>query len=206
MTGWITDERSTPDAEVPAAIAPWDLDFVEPPGWYDDIDDGLLYDFRQFRSSGVTAAVLTAGLRMIAFLGLAKYQDVKVGFRYFADLIPYPVVLADRQHFAKLVSQSTLAATAAMLAVFVIVSIKHMKRDQTVIGWFMSIVCSAEMLLVDLIRHILTPPVVVTKTVLWTLWPLALGCIVLALVKKDTDGVKAPTSTGQESSELPLGA
>ncbi len=158
-------------------------------------------DFRQFRSTGVTAAVLAASVRMAAFFVLAGRHHHRIVIRYFLDQVPYPAVLANRTNFATLVSQSTLVAAAVMLAVFVVAAFRHMKRNQAVTGWFIGIISCAEMLVVDIVRHVLSPPVVVLATVLWTLWPIVLGVVVLAILRPSSPRVVKPdTSDDQESS------
>ena len=199
--GWTTAESTRTE---PLGKPPWVKD-AEP------VEDPLVeaepaeapVDFRQFRSKGVTAAVLAASVRMAAFFLLAARHHHRIVIRYFLDQIPYPAVLANRTNFATLVSQSTLVASAVMLAVFLVAALRHMKRNQAVTGWFIGIIGCAEMLLVDIIRHVLSPPVVVFATVLWTLWPIVLGVIVLAILRSDTSRtVKTDASDAQESSGL----
>lgn len=223
-SGWSTG-RTTGAA--PVGVPPWLLDerVDEPlagsadesldPSVDESIDEQLsdaessesTVDFRQFRSTGVTAAVLAASVRMLAFFLLAGRHHHRIVIRYFLDQIPYPAVLANRANFATLVSQSTLVAAAIMLAFFLVASLRHMKRNQAVTGWFIGIIGCGEMLLVDIVRHVLSPPVVVFATVLWTLWPIILGVVVLAILRPSAHrAVKADASDAQESSGSALDA
>jgi hypothetical protein len=160
-------------------------------------------DFRQFRRVGVMAAVASAAVRLTVFFALAMSRHNTIVFRYFLDTIPYPVVLVERSQFAQLVSRSTLAASAVMLAVFIVAALRHTKRNQALMGWFMGVFGCGQMLLVDAIRHHLAPPVIVSSTALWTLWPLGLGCVVLAVCgRKTRPSAGASVSVGQERPQL----
>jgi hypothetical protein len=162
-----------------------------------------LEDFRQFRRIGVTAAVASAAVRLSVFFALAMSRHDAIVVRYFLDAIPYPVVLVERSQFALLVSRSTLAASAVMLAVFIVAALRHSRRNQALMGWFMGVFGCGQMLLVDGIRHLLSPPVIVRATAFWTLWPLGLGCVVLAVCGRPSRlSAGASVSVAQESSQL----
>lgn len=182
--------------------APWlaneavEVDEVD--GWNDEPEIEELTDYRTFRGVGVSASIGAAFVRLLAYFAMARKNHYTVEIRRFQGLVPYPTVLIDRAHFAPMVSQSTLVATVVMLVLFVAVAFRHVERNQTVAGWFMGVVGCGQMLLVDVIRHLIDPPIVVTRTVLWTLWPLVLGCIVLAVSGRGSRSeqiVKEPTSS-----------
>ena len=148
---------------------------------------------------GITAGLSVAGARLGIFYLLSTLQGSVVTLRYAVDVFPYPVVLTDRQHFVALVSRSTLFVTALMLVAFVVVVFQQARRNQTVVGCFMGVVGCAEMLLVDVIRHLLDPPIVVYSTVLWTLCPLGLSGLGLLLAAgKNDNGVKTNATVRQE--------
>jgi hypothetical protein len=184
-------------AAAPAPAAPLvdDEDHAE-------IDDRV--DYRRFRRAGVIAGLVVTAIRMGSFFGLAAQQGAKIVIDHFVDIVPYPVVLVGRARFAELVSRSTLYTTAAMLAIFVIVAFRHTKRNQTVSGWFMGMVACCTTLTTDVIRHLLDPPVVVYSNVLWTLWPIALSCLIFVFIGRSKDEtVKADASIPQEISQDP---
>jgi hypothetical protein len=205
QAGWSTGESrlAASSRQSPLTIAT----AVQPSGGSDVLETPIREDFRVFRRIGVTAAVASAAVRLVIFFGLAATRHNPVVLRYLLDMIPYPVVLVGRAKFASLVSQSTLGSTIAMLLVFAVAAIRHARRNQQLLGWFMGVFGCAQMLLVDVIRHHLTPPVVVRSTALWTLWPLCIAGVILAICRRDgAQVVKDPTRADQKSerdAELP---
>jgi hypothetical protein len=153
-------------------------------------------DYRKFRDVGLALSFVAVGIRLAAFFAAAMTQHAHVAIRYFLDLLPYPVVYIDGRGFAKLVSHSTLYAAIGSFVLFSVVAFKRNARDQITVGCFMAVTSSAEMLLVDVIRHLLRPPVTVYSTALWTLWPLALSVVVMFVVIK-----KNKTETPSEEAE-----
>jgi hypothetical protein len=161
-------------------------------------------DYRRFRRAGVISGLAVTAIRMGAFFGLAAQQGAKIVIDYFVDIVPYPVVLVGRPQFAALVSRSTLYTSAVMLAIFVIVAFRHAKRNQTVSGWFMGMIACCTTLTTDVIRHLLDPPVVVYSSVLWTLWPIALSCVIFVFIGRSKDEtVKPDSSAHQEINQDP---
>jgi hypothetical protein len=168
----------------------------------DRIDDRV--DYRRFRRAGVVAGLAVTAIRMGSFFGLAAQHGAKIVIDYFVDIVPYPVVLVGRPQFAELVSRSTLYTSAVMLAIFVIVAFRHAKRNQTVSGWFMGMVACCTTLATDVVRHLLDPPVVVYSNVLWTLWPIALSCLIYFFIGRSKDEtVKADASGPQDINQDP---
>jgi hypothetical protein len=168
----------------------------------EDEDDRI--DYRRFRRAGVISGLAVTAIRMGSFFGLAAQQGAKIVIDYFVDVVPYPVVLVGRPQFAALVSRSTLYTSAVMLAIFVIVAFRHAKRNQTVSGWFMGMIACCTTLATDLIRHLLDPPVVVYSSVLWTLWPIALSCVIFVFIGRSKDeAVKPDSSADQEINQDP---
>ena len=160
----------------------------------------LEVDYRTFQRFGIQTSLGTAIVRLVIFFAISARQGAPVSIRYFLDLIPYPVVEIDGAGFASLVSRSTLFTTIVILAFFVISSFRNPSRNQKLVGRFMGILSCAEMLLVDTIRHLISPPVIVASTALWTLWPLALGVIVLLVVgRASTDSVNETESIRLDS-------
>ncbi len=166
------------------------------------VDEGDEYenrvDYREFRRTGITAGLFVASARLGIFYLLTTLQGSIVTVRYALDIFPYPVVLTDRLHFSALVSRSTLLASVFMLAVLIVVVFRQTRRNQTVVGCFMGVVGCAEMLVVDVIRHLLDPPAVVYDTVLWTLWPLSLSCVVIALARRPNDNGGTTQATDRQ--------
>jgi hypothetical protein len=157
-------------------------------------------DYRTFQKFGIQTSLGTAIVRLIIFFAIAAKEGSKISIHYFLDLIPYPVVEIDGAGFASLVSRSTLFTTIVITAFFGISSFLNPSRNQKLVGRFMGIVSCAEMLLVDTIRHLFRPPVIIASTALWTLWPLALGVIVLLVVgRKSKDSVNEAESLCLES-------
>lgn len=157
-------------------------------------------DYRTFQRYGIQTSLGTAIVRLVIFFAISAKQGSPVSLRYFLDLIPYPVVEIDGAGFASLVSRSTLFTTIVILAFFLISSFRNPSRNQKLVGRFMGILSCAEMLLVDTIRHLISPPVIVSSTALWTLWPLALGVIVLLVVgRASTDSVNETESIRLDS-------
>jgi hypothetical protein len=168
-------------------------------GQNDDEGHDDRIDYRRFRRAGVVAGLAVTAIRMGSFFGLAAQHGAKIVIDYFVDIVPYPVVLVGRPQFAELVSRSTLYTTAVMLAIFVIVAFRHAKRNQTVSGWFMGMVACCTTLATDVVRHLLDPPVVVYSNVLWTLWPIALSCLIYFFIGRSRDeAVKTDASGPQE--------
>ncbi len=139
-------------------------------------------DYRTFQRIGIQTSLISAVARLSIFFGIALKQGSPVSIRYFFDLIPCPTVEIDPAGFASLTSRSTLFTTIVMLALFIGTSLRHTSRDQRLAGRFMGIVGCVEMLGVDTARHLLDPPKIVHSTALWTLWPIAIGFVVLAVV------------------------
>jgi hypothetical protein len=198
--GWWVHEAPAEARQVivapPAAAAVLDED-----QHHDEIDHEIddRIDYRRFRRAGVVAGLAVTAIRLGSFFGLAAQQGAKIVIDYFVDIVPYPVVLVGRARFAELVSRSTLYTAAVMLAIFVIVAFRHAKRNQTVSGWFMGMVACGTTLATDVIRHLLDPPVVVYSNVLWTLWPIALSCVIFIFIGRSKDEtVKPDASSLQE--------
>jgi hypothetical protein len=164
-----------------------------PPEEHDD-----QIDYRRFRRAGVVSGLTVTVIRMGSFFGLAAQHGAKIVIDYFVDIVPYPVVLVGRPAFAELVSRSTLYTAAVMLAIFVIVAFRHAKRNQTVSGWFMGMVACCTTLATDVIRHLLDPPVVVYSNVLWTLWPIALSCLIYFFIGRSKDETVKPDASGPQ--------
>jgi hypothetical protein len=155
-------------------------------------------DYRRFRRAGVVAGLAVTTIRLSSFFGLAAQHGAKIVIDYFVDIVPYPVVLVGRPQFAELVSRSTLYTSAVMLAIFVIVAFRHAKRNQTVSGWFMGMVACCTTLATDVLRHLLDPPVVVFSSVLWTLWPIALSCLIFFFIGRSKDETVKPDASGPQ--------
>jgi hypothetical protein len=161
-------------------------------------------DYRRFRRAGVISGLAVTAIRLTSFFGLAGQRGAKIVLDYFFDIVPYPVVLIGRAQFAQLVSRSTLVTAAIMLAIFVIVAFRHTRRNQTVSGWFMGMIACFTTLTTDVVRHLLDPPVVVYSDVLWTLWPIALSCLIFIFIgRSKTETVKADASESQEINQGP---
>lgn len=143
-------------------------------------------DYRTFQRFGIQTSLGTAVVRLVIFFGISAQQGSAVSVRYFLDLIPYPVVEIDGAGFSSLVSRSTLFTTIVITAFFVISSFRNPSRNQKLAGRFMGILSCTEMLLVDTIRHFFRQPVIIVSTALWTLWPLALGVVVLLVVGRQS--------------------
>jgi hypothetical protein len=194
--------ETQPDIVASPAAAVAVIEEEDPDEDHDDEDDRI--DYRRFRRAGVISGLLVTAIRMGSFFGLAAQQGAKIVIDYFVDVMPYPVVLVGRAQFAELVSRSTLYTTAVMLAIFVIVAFRHAKRNQTVSGWFMGMVACCTTLATDVIRHLLDPPVVVYSNVLWTLWPIALSCLIYFFIGRSKDEtVKPDASSRQEIDQDP---
>jgi hypothetical protein len=163
----------------------------------DDSNDEPI-DYRRFRRAGVIAGLAVTTIRLSSFFGLAAQRGAKIVLDYFVDIVPYPVVLVARAEFAKLVSRSTLYTAAIMLAVFVVVAFRHAKRNQIVSGWFMGMVACFTTLITDVVRHLLDPPVVVYSDVLWTLWPIALSCLIFLFIGRSKDETVKPDASGPQ--------
>jgi hypothetical protein len=164
---------------------------METSNWTRPIYGPTFPDYRTFRSVGLKLSGVAVAIRMISFFGMAITGHSHVAIRYFLDMLPYPVVYIDGKGFAYLVSHSTLYAAIGSFAVFALVALKRNARDQVTVGCFMAVLSSAEMLLVDVVRHFFRPPVTVYSTALWTLWPLGLSALVMFLVRQKKPAVNA---------------
>jgi hypothetical protein len=195
---WVHGAPAETRPETLAAVAGVieDKDHDEDSADHKEGDDRI--DYRRFRRAGVIAGLTVTALRMGSFFGLASRQGAKIVIDYFVDIVPYPVVLVGRPQFAELVSRSTLYTTAVMLAIFVIVAFRHAKRNQTVSGWFMGMVACSTTLATDVLRHLLDPPVVVSSSVLWTLWPIALSCLIFVFIGRSIDETVKPNASGSQ--------
>ena len=138
-------------------------------------------DFRTFRRIGGFAAASTGAVRMVAFILAAVFSGRRIEVGHFFDLIPYPVVVTDRIHFATLVSRSTLYATVILTVVFIVMALRNPRPSQQLAGWAVGVGCSAEMLVIDVVRHLLHPPTVVWRLVTWTTWIVVVGTVVLVI-------------------------
>jgi hypothetical protein len=155
-------------------------------------------DYRRFRRAGVISGLAVTTIRLSSFFGLAAQRGAKIVIDYFVDIVPYPVVLVGRAQFAHMVSRSTLYTAAIMLALFVIVAFRHARRNQIVSGWFMGMVACFTTLTTDVVRHLLDPPVVVYSDVLWTLWPIALSCLIFLFIGRSKDETVKPDASGAQ--------
>jgi hypothetical protein len=166
--------------------------------WMPSETDGEPIDYRRFRRAGVISGLAVTTIRLSSFFGLAAQRGAKIVIDYFVDIVPYPVVLVGRAQFAHMVSRSTLYTAAIMLALFVIVAFRHARRNQIVSGWFMGMVACFTTLTTDVIRHLLDPPVVVYSDVLWTLWPIALSCLIFLFIGRSKDKPVKPDASGAQ--------
>lgn len=194
LTGWWTSSferlRTSVTPEAPGVAAE-----VNEPG--PSIAD--LIDYRQFRRIGIQTSLASAVIRLGVFFVLAIQGRSPITVRYFMDILPYPAVLIGSAGFARLVSMSTLAAAIVMLIVMVVVSFRHVRRNQIVVGRFMGVIGCAEMMIVDVLRHVLHPPTIVVSTAIWTLWPISLGVVVFVLAGRNkAESVKATESACQD--------
>lgn len=194
LTGWWTPSferlRTSVTPEAPDVAA--EVDEPDPPV-------AELIDYRQFRRIGIQTTLSSAVIRLGVFFVLAIQGRSPITVRYFMGVFPYPAVLIGSAGFARLVSMSTLAAAIVMLIVMVVVSFRHMRRNQIVVGRFMGVIGCAEMLIVDVLRHVLHPPTIVVSTAIWTLWPISLGVIVFLLAGRNkAESVKAAESACQD--------
>jgi hypothetical protein len=188
--GWWV--HATPAESVPEIIED-PADATEPISSNDDP-----IDYRRFRRAGVISGLAVTVIRLSTFFGLAAQRGAKIVLDYFVDIVPYPVVLVGRAQFAQMVSRSTLYTAAIMLALFVIVAFRHARRNQTVSGWFMGMVACFTTLSTDVVRHLLDPPVVVYSDVLWTLWPIALSCLIFLFIGRSKDETVKPDASGPQ--------
>ncbi len=153
-------------------------------------------DYRTFQRIGIQASLISAVARLTIFFAIALKQGSPVSIRYFFfDLILCPTVDIDGAGFASLTSRSTLFATIVMLALFIVTSLRHTSRDQRLAGRFMGIVGCVEMLAIDTARHLIDPPKIVHSTALWTLWPIAIGFVVLAVVGRHSKQTVKPEAS-----------
>jgi cadmium resistance protein CadD (predicted permease) len=133
---------------------------------------------------------------------MAKSEGGKIEIRYALEFFPYPAVLMPRVAFAGLVSLSTLVAAWVMLVLFFVTAVKRARLDQVTMGRFIGIFGAGEMLLVDVIRHLIDPPMIQMSRVLWTLWPLAIGVLILIITGKKHRSLQKETIGVQETDQV----
>jgi hypothetical protein len=121
-------------------------------------------------------AALTAFLIKLASLGwMAQQNDVSLEVRFWKGIVPHLGMQLPPAEFAHIVTWSTFIMAVGATVAFAVAVLSSKLPKMVVWGWFMGVFVSLETLVLELLRHMLEPPVVETGIVWRTAIPIAAG-------------------------------
>jgi hypothetical protein len=121
-------------------------------------------------------AALTAFLIKLASLGwMAQQNDVSLEVRFWKGIVPHLGMQLPPAQFAHIVTWSTFIMAVGATVAFAVAVLSSKLPKMVVWGWFMGVFVTIETLVLELLRHLLEPPVVETGTVWRTAIPIAAG-------------------------------
>lgn len=126
-------------------------------------------------------AALTAFLAKLLALGyFADRGGVHLELRFWKGMVPHLVMQTPPAEFMHLVTVSTFVMAIVATLAFSAMVLRTDAPTMVVWGWFMGVFVAFETLLLELLRHVLEPPVVDTTTVWRTAVPLNAGVAIAA--------------------------
>lgn len=142
-------------------------------------------------------AALTAFLVKLISLGFfAQNLGISLEVQFWRGFIPHLSMQTPPDDFARIVTSSTFVMAVVTTLIFTAMVLRT-KADKLVVwGWFMGVFVAFETLLLELLRHLLEPPVVDTTAVWRTAIPLTAGAaiaVVYSLITRER--VAAPAAS-----------
>ena len=121
-------------------------------------------------------AALTAFFVKLASLGwMAQQSDVSLEIRFWKGIVPHLGMQIPPGEFAHIVTWSTFIMAVGATAAFALAVLSSKLPKMVVWGWFMGVFVTLETLVLELLRHLLEPPVVETAVLWRTFIPLGAG-------------------------------
>lgn len=146
-------------------------------------------------------AALTAFLVKLVSLGFfANRRDISLEVQFWKGFIPHLSMQTPPADFAQIVTASTMVMAVVSTVIFTVMVLRPNADKMVVWGWFMGVFVTFETLCLELLRHLLEPPVVDTTTVWRTAIPLTAGAaiaVVYSLVSREP--VAAPAARSARS-------
>ncbi len=134
-------------------------------------------------------AALTAFLVKLVSLGFfANRRDISLEVQFWKGFIPHLSMQTPPADFAQIVTASTMVMAVVSTVIFTVMVLRPNADKMVVWGWFMGVFVTFETLCLELLRHLLEPPVVDTTTVWRTAIPLTAGAaiaVVYSLVSRE---------------------
>lgn len=141
-------------------------------------------------------AALTAFLVKLVSLGFfANRRDISLEVQFWKGFIPHLSMQTPPADFAQIVTASTLVMAIVSTVVFAAMVLRPHVEKMVVWGWFMGVFVTFETLCLELLRHLLEPPVIDPVTVWRTAIPLTAGAaiaVVYSLVSREPVAAAAP--------------
>jgi len=142
-------------------------------------------------------AALTAFLVKLISLGFfAQNLGISLEVQFWRGFVPHLSMQTPPDDFARIVTSSTFVMAVATTVIFTAMVLRT-KADKLVVwGWFMGVFVAFETLLLEMLRHLLEPPVVDTTTIWRTAIPLTAGAaiaVVYSLITRERVEQVAPS-------------
>ncbi len=140
-------------------------------------------------------AALTAFLVKLVSLGFfANRRDINLEVQFWKGFIPHLSMQTPPADFAQIVTSSTMVMAVVSTVIFAAMVLRPNADKMVVWGWFMGVFVTFETLCLELLRHVLEPPVIDPTTIWRTAIPLTAGAaiaVVYSVVSREP--VAAPT-------------
>ena len=143
-------------------------------------------------------AALTAFLVKLVSLGFfANRRDISLEVQFWKGFIPHLSMQTPPADFAQIVTASTMVMAVVSTVIFAVMVLRPNADKMVVWGWFMGVFVTFETLCLELLRHLLEPPVIDPTTVWRTAIPLTAGAaiaVVYSLVSREPVAAPAPVA------------
>lgn len=143
-------------------------------------------------------AALTAFLVKLVSLGFfANRRDISLEVQFWKGFIPHLSMQTPPADFAQIVTASTMVMAVVSTVIFAAMVLRPNADKMVVWGWFMGVFVTFETLCLELLRHVLEPPVVDPTTVWRTAIPLTAGAaiaVVYSVVSREPVAAPAPVA------------
>lgn len=143
-------------------------------------------------------AALTAFLVKLVSLGFfANRRDISLEVQFWKGFIPHLSMQTPPADFAQIVTASTMVMAVVSTVIFAAMVLRPNADKMVVWGWFMGVFVTFETLCLELLRHVLEPPVIDPTTVWRTAIPLTAGAaiaVVYSLVSREPVAAPAPVA------------
>lgn len=169
-------------------------DWLPRPGWDEEAEAWLTLqaahqaakeqlvardDWRPMVRAALAACVLALAGKAAGLFWMSDRLGARIEVQTWFGVIPYLRLHTTAANFATIVTTSTAVMATVTAAALTVVVLLDRSPRRVVVGWSIGVLVSAETLLLELIRHQMTPPVVRADRLWWVYVPLAVGAVVL---------------------------